>query len=120
MDLAIRWVTIAFVPGGTSGRNTLGQRADQLNTSGMYSMVRNPLYVGNFVAILGVLICVKVWWLVAMFALLYWLYIERVIAVEEAFLEQKFGDGLWRMGGAHPGVSAQALQLGPGRASRSR
>jgi protein-S-isoprenylcysteine O-methyltransferase Ste14 len=92
LGLAIRWVTIAFVPGGTSGRNTLGQRADRLNTSGMYSMVRNPLYVGNFVAILGVLICVKVWWLVAMFALLYWLYIERVIAVEEAFLEQKFGD----------------------------
>jgi hypothetical protein len=27
--LAIRWVTIAFVPPGTSGRNTLSQRADQ-------------------------------------------------------------------------------------------
>ena len=92
LGLAIRWATVAFVPGGTSGRNTLGQRADQLNTSGMYSIVRNPLYVGNFVAILGVLICVKVWWLVAMFALCYWLYIERVIAVEEAFLEHKFGD----------------------------
>lgn len=92
LGLAIRWATIAFVPGGTSGRNTVGQRADQLNTSGMYSIVRNPLYLGNFVAILGVLICVKVWWLVAMFALLYWLYIERVIAVEEAFLGQKFGD----------------------------
>jgi protein-S-isoprenylcysteine O-methyltransferase Ste14 len=92
VGLAIRWATVAFVPGGTSGRNTLGQRAEQLNTSGMYSMLRNPLYVGNFIAILGVLICVKVWWLVAIFALCYWLYIERVIAVEEAFLEQKFGD----------------------------
>lgn len=90
--LAIRWVTIGFVRGGTSGRNTVGQRAERLNTSGMYSLVRNPLYLGNFVAILGVLICVKVWWLVAIFALLYWLYIERVIAVEEAFLEAKFGD----------------------------
>jgi protein-S-isoprenylcysteine O-methyltransferase Ste14 len=92
VGLAIRWATVAFVRGGTSGRNTLGQRAEQLNTSGLYSMLRNPLYLGNFVAILGVLICVKVWWLVAIFALCYWLYIERVVAVEEAFLEQKFGD----------------------------
>jgi protein-S-isoprenylcysteine O-methyltransferase Ste14 len=90
--LAMRWVTIAFVPPGTSGRNTLSQRADQLNTTGMYSILRNPLYVGNFIAMLGVLICIKVWWVIAIFALCYWLYIERVIAVEEAYLEQKFGD----------------------------
>jgi hypothetical protein len=68
----------------------------------MYSMVRNPLYLGNFVAILGVLVCVKVWWLVAN-ALLYWLYIERVIAVEEAFLEQKLGDD-YRAWAAHTPV----------------
>jgi len=91
--LAIRWITIAFVPPGTSGRNTLSQRADQLNTTGIYSIVRNPLYVGNFIAMLGVLICIKVWWVIAIFALCYWLYIERVIAVEEAYLEEKFGDG---------------------------
>ncbi len=90
--LAIRWATIAFVPPGTSGRNTLSQRADQLNTTGMYSLVRNPLYLGNFIAMLGVLICIKVWWVIAIFALCYWLYIERVIAVEEAYLEQRFGE----------------------------
>jgi protein-S-isoprenylcysteine O-methyltransferase Ste14 len=90
--LAIRWLTVAFVTPGTSGRNTLSQRADRLNTTGVYSIVRNPLYLGNFVAMLGVLICVKVWWVIAIFALCYWLYIERVIAVEEAYLEAKFGD----------------------------
>ena len=90
--LAIRWVTIAFVPPGTSGRNTVSQRADQLNTTGMYSILRNPLYAGNFIAMLGVLICIKVWWVIAIFSLCYWLYIERVIAVEEAYLEQKFGE----------------------------
>src|SRR5262245_23377919 len=71
IGLAIRWAAIAFVRGGTSGRNTRDQRADRLNTSGMYSIVRNPLYLGNFFAILGVLMCIKVWWLVAIFALLY-------------------------------------------------
>jgi protein-S-isoprenylcysteine O-methyltransferase Ste14 len=40
---------------------------------------------------LGVLICVKVWWVIAIFVLCYWLYIERVVAVEESYLEQKFG-----------------------------
>ena len=92
LGLAIRWLTVAFVTEGTSGRNTHSQVAERLNTTGLYSMVRNPLYLGNFIAMLGVLICVKVWWVVAIFALCYWLYIERVIAVEEDFLEAKFGD----------------------------
>mgnify|MGYP000140748097 CR=1 FL=1 len=92
MGLAVRWFTVGFVPPGTSGRNTLAQRASELNTTGMYSIMRNPLYAGNFVVILGVLLCVKVWWLIAIFTLCYWLYIERVIAAEESYLEEKFGD----------------------------
>jgi len=92
IGLGIRWFTIGFVPPGTSGRNTSSQRANELNTTGIYSIVRNPLYVGNFIAILGVLLCVKVWWLIAIFALCYWLYIGRVVAAEEVYLEGKFGD----------------------------
>lgn len=92
LGLAVRWFTVGFVPQGTSGRNTLAQRARELNTTGMYSVIRNPLYAGNLIAILGVLLCVKVWWLIAIFALCYWLYIERVVAAEEAYLEEKFGD----------------------------
>lgn len=97
LGLLIRWLTVAFVTPGTSGRNTREQRADRLNTTGMYSVVRNPLYLGNFLAMLGVLACVKVWWVVAIFSLCYWLYIERVIAVEEGYLAEKFGDayGTW-------------------------
>lgn len=89
--LAVRWVTVGFVPGSTSGRNTKEQRADFLNTDGMYSIVKNPLYLGNFLAILGVLISVKVWWLVLTGSLAYWLYIERIIAAEESFLAEKYG-----------------------------
>ncbi len=32
------------------------------------------------------------WWAVLFFVLAYWLYIERIMAAEERFLEQKFGD----------------------------
>ena len=41
------------VPAGTSGRNTRGQIALELNTTGLYSIVRHPLYVGNFLMWLG-------------------------------------------------------------------
>lgn len=89
--LAIRWATVGFVPAGTSGRNTRSQRADVLNTTGMYSLVRNPLYLGNFVAILGLALSTMAWWFVLIVVLSYWLYIERIIAAEEKFLAEKFG-----------------------------
>ena len=89
--LAVRWLTVGFVPAGTSGRSTRDQRADQLNTTGLYATVRNPLYVGNFVAIAGVVLSLKVWWLAAIAGLGYWLYVERVVAAEESFLAERFG-----------------------------
>ncbi len=50
----IRIFTVGFAPKNTSGRNTLsGQIADELNTTGIYSVVRHPLYVGNFFMWLG-------------------------------------------------------------------
>lgn len=89
--LALRAVTVGFVLSGTSGRNTSEQRANVLNTTGLYSIVRNPLYLGNFIVIFGVVLAIKVWWFIIIVALMYWLYIERIIAVEEAYLSAKFG-----------------------------
>jgi protein-S-isoprenylcysteine O-methyltransferase Ste14 len=89
--LAIRWYTVATVPPGTSGRNTQEQRADTLNTTGMYSIVRNPLYLGNFIVILGMLLSLKVWWFILIGLMAYWIYIERIIATEERYLVDKFG-----------------------------
>lgn len=91
VGLAIRWATVGFVPAGTSGRNTHAQRADVLNTTGMYSIVRNPLYLGNFIAIAGLALSTKSWWFVLLVSFAYWLYIERIIATEERFLMDKFG-----------------------------
>ena len=51
--LGIRVLTVGHTPKGTSGRNTKEQVADTLNTTGMYSIVRNPLYFGNFFMGLG-------------------------------------------------------------------
>lgn len=87
----LRCLTVGFVPAGTSGRGTRTQSADALNTTGMYSIVRNPLYLGNFLAMLGIVMSLMVWWLVVIFVLMYWLYIERIIWTEEVFLSARFG-----------------------------
>jgi protein-S-isoprenylcysteine O-methyltransferase Ste14 len=89
--LLMRCLTIGFVPAGTSGRGTKRLKAEVLNTTGMYSIVRNPLYLGNFLAMLGLAMSLMVWWLVGVFILAYWLYIERIIWTEEEFLSAKFG-----------------------------
>ena len=92
LGFAIRAVTIGHAPAGTSGRNTHAQVAEVLNTTGLYSVVRNPLYLGNFVMILGVVLATKVWWLVAIVVLAFWIWIERIIAAEERYLAGRFGE----------------------------
>jgi protein-S-isoprenylcysteine O-methyltransferase Ste14 len=89
--LAVRALTIGSTPGRTSGRNTKEQIADTLNTTGMYSVMRNPLYLGNFLMVLGVMIFLRVWWIPLIFILFFTLYYERIIFAEEMYLRQKFG-----------------------------
>jgi protein-S-isoprenylcysteine O-methyltransferase Ste14 len=90
--LGIRIAAVGHAPAGTSGRNTKdGQIASVLNTTGMYSIVRHPLYVGNFTIWLGVAMYCKLWWLTAIVALLFWIYYERIMFAEEEFLRRKFG-----------------------------
>jgi len=100
--LAVRAATIGFVPAGTSGRGTGAQRAEALNTTGMYSMVRNPLYLGNFLAIAGIALATKTLWFPVVAGLCYWLYIERIIAAEEAFLAARFGESFARWAAVTP------------------
>ncbi len=89
--LAVRILTIGFTPRNTSGRNTSAQVADLLNTTGMYSFVRNPLYLGNFIIGFGISLLLAVWWVPVIYTLLFALYYERIIFAEEMFLRDKFG-----------------------------
>ena len=88
----VRALIIGFVPSNTSGRNTKQQRAGSLNTHGMYSIVRHPLYVANFFIALGIVLMAKTLWLLLLFCLLFALYYERIMLAEESFLRDKFGD----------------------------
>lgn len=89
---AIRVFTVGFAARNTSGRNTsAGQVADELNVSGIYSMVRHPLYIGNFLMWLGPVLFVRTPVFILIFILAYWLYYERIMFAEEQFLRNKFG-----------------------------
>jgi len=90
--LGVRVFTVGHTPKATSGRNTRGQMANTLNTTGIYSVVRHPLYLGNFFMFLGVLLFAHTWWLTLVYILVFWLYYERIMFAEEAFLRKKFGD----------------------------
>lgn len=89
--LGIRMFTIGHTPKGTSGRNTREQIADTLNTSGMYSIVRHPLYLGNFFIWLGISLFPHQWKLTLICILSFWVYYERIMFAEEAYLIRKFG-----------------------------
>ncbi|MGQ9921733.1 MAG: methyltransferase family protein [Desulfobacca sp.] len=92
LGLAVRVLTVGFVPRGTSGRNTKAQVAEVLNTAGIYSLVRHPLYLGNFLMWLGFALFPGIWWLALIVILVFWLYYEKIIYAEEAFLRERFGE----------------------------
>lgn len=87
----IRFYTIGTTPKGTSGRNTKEQVANTLNSTGMYSMLRHPLYFGNYLIWFGIALSTFSIFFVIIMSLLFWLYYERIMIAEERFLEKKFG-----------------------------
>jgi protein-S-isoprenylcysteine O-methyltransferase Ste14 len=66
--------------------------ADDLVTGGLFSHCRNPLYVGNYLILVGVGVAscslIFIFIILPLMALAYW----AIIAAEENFLRNKFGD----------------------------
>ncbi len=88
----IRAYTVGYTPYNTSGRNIDAQVADTVNSFGMYSIVRHPLYVGNFFCSFGIAMLTQNLWFILFFIVVYWLYYERIMFAEEQFLTKKFGE----------------------------
>jgi protein-S-isoprenylcysteine O-methyltransferase Ste14 len=87
LGLVIRIITVGYVPRGTSGRTTRNPKASVLNTTGMYSIVRHPLYLGNFFIWLGFSMFPRSLFFSLSAILLFFLYYERIIFAEERFLQ---------------------------------
>ena len=95
----IRAIAIGTSNKHTSGRNTKEQVAEALNTKGIYSTVRHPLYLGNYFMWIGIVMYTYNIWFILVVSLLFWLYYERIMFAEERFLERKFGQDyvVWSM-----------------------
>ena len=88
----IRFYTVGTVPYDTSGRNTKQQHAGSLNKYGIYSVVRHPLYLGNFLIYIGPFIYTANIFANIVFILLFWIYYEKIMYAEEDYLFKKFNN----------------------------
>lgn len=64
----------------------------QLTCTGPYRFLRNPMYIGRFFLIFGVLMMTGNPWILAGFALLYYFYMINRVRREEKKLRQLFGE----------------------------
>jgi len=67
------------------------EKGDALVTSGIYSVIRNPMYLGSFYTGVGFVFIVWPWWAVIIFAYLFYLRFRVQILKEEEHLEKLFG-----------------------------
>lgn len=65
--------------------------AEKLVTGGIYSHVRNPMYVGNFFLLIGLALASNSWVFVLAAIPIAALWHVAIVAAEEAFLRGKFG-----------------------------
>lgn len=87
---AVRAVTIALeyvIRGGRGGR----VYAEDLVVAGLYRHVRNPMYVGNVLILLGVALASNSWSCVAVALPLFLAIYSAIVAAEEEFLALRFG-----------------------------
>jgi len=87
----IRAFTVGHRSMQTSGRNRSHQVAEVLNTSGMYSIVRHPLYLANILIWLGWTTLLSIPWLIVSASIVFVVYYLFIMYAEEQFLRRKFG-----------------------------
>ncbi len=67
----------------------------QLATTGAYSLVRHPLYLGNFLILVGFTLACANWVVVLAVLFFFWFYYPAAIKYEDSKLERIFEDR-WR------------------------
>ncbi|MDD5019631.1 MAG: isoprenylcysteine carboxylmethyltransferase family protein [Candidatus Omnitrophica bacterium] len=88
------WVGIAVMMAGLGVRFWASgyiSKSRSLATSGPYAYVRNPLYLGNFILGLGVVVVADNMWLLLYYLLSFFVLYAGTIQEEQRVLEEKFG-----------------------------
>jgi protein-S-isoprenylcysteine O-methyltransferase Ste14 len=87
----VRIMAVGFSFEGTSGRESY-LRAENLNVSGIYSLVRNPLYIGNFFMFAGIVAVFANGFAFLVFAFFLIGQYYFVILAEENYLQQQYSE----------------------------
>jgi protein-S-isoprenylcysteine O-methyltransferase Ste14 len=86
----VRIVSVGYAGSGTSGRENF-LKAESLNTSGLYSLVRNPLYWGNGLIFAGLLTVYAHPLALILFVVFLFLQYHFIVLAEETFLKERYG-----------------------------
>jgi protein-S-isoprenylcysteine O-methyltransferase Ste14 len=90
MGEGVRIHCVGYAGSGTSGRESY-LKADSLNTSGLYSLTRNPLYWGNGLIFAGLLTVYAQPPALAVFTVFLFLQYHFIVLAEESFLREHYG-----------------------------
>ncbi len=93
----LAWLGYAFVIFGAFGRVYCsafigGRKNDEVVRAGPFSVVRNPLYVFSFIAMVGIGLQSGMLLVTVVLITAFIFYYPMVVAKEEAYLENKFGE----------------------------
>jgi len=91
LGIFIRVLAVGFAHSGTSGRESF-LRADRLNTTGLYSMSRNPLYLANILMFNGLVIVYGNLFALLLCNLFLFGQYHLIIRSEESYLRDKYGE----------------------------
>jgi ubiquinone/menaquinone biosynthesis C-methylase UbiE/protein-S-isoprenylcysteine O-methyltransferase Ste14 len=83
----VRVLAAGFEDGATGGRGE-----GRLPMTGMYSVVRYPLYLGTYISLLGLSLLPGVLWFVLVTNILFLFWYGWLVQQTEAALERQFGD----------------------------
>ena len=72
-------------------KKNFSESGKELVMTGPYALVRNPMYFGTFLIGAGFVLILWPWWILPIFAGLFYLRFQRQILKEETHLEKMFG-----------------------------
>jgi hypothetical protein len=87
----IRILAVGFSGAGTSGRENY-MKAERINSTGIYSLSRNPLYIGNFLIFSGLLVVFANGYALLIVTLFLIFQYYFIIQAEESYLTERHGE----------------------------
>jgi len=73
-------------------KKNFSKKSEELVTSGPYSLVRNPMYLGSFLIGAGFVLEIWPWWCLPFFGWMFYMRFVRQVIKEEKVLNEQFGE----------------------------